>query len=83
MPAKFFIFDATACLPFVILLYHPTMLKLWISLAFCVFLAVLSYFDYTLVVMARRVRSRLAGPVKSGVAWWHRPQRHLHQQRNK
>lgn len=82
--AKFFIFDARAFFPFVVLLYRPSMTKLWFAIGFCVFLAVLSHgFGYTLDVMWRRVRCRVAGPVKAGVAWWHRPQRNLYPYRNK
>lgn len=76
--AKFVMVDARACIPFVILLYHPSMTKLGIAVVTCVFFAVLSHFSYTLEVMGRRVRSRLAGRVKAGVAWWHRPQRNLY-----
>ncbi len=78
LQAKFFILDARACFPLAILFYHPSFLKLGIALLSCAFFAALSYFSYTLDVMFRRVRSRLAGRRKAGVAWWHRPQRNLY-----
>lgn len=81
--AKFFVFDATAFIPFVILLFRPSMVKLGIATAICVALAVLSnVFGYSVPVMFRRIRSRLAGPNKAGVAWWRRPQRSIYPYRN-
>lgn len=80
--AKFLVVDARACIPFVILLYQPSWAKVGIAVFACVFFAVLSYFSYTLEVMFRRIRSRIAGPVKAGVAWWHRPQRNLYSHKN-
>lgn len=83
LPAKFFVFDATAFVPFFVLVFRPSWGKLWFALFTCVALAVLSHvFGYTVKVMLRRVRSTLAGPVKAGVAWWHRPQRSLYPHRN-
>jgi intracellular multiplication protein IcmT len=76
--AKLIVIDARAMFPFLILIYHPSVLKFLLALAACVFVAVLSYFSYTLDVLFRRLRARLAGRRKAGVAWWHRPQRNLY-----
>ncbi|KAB0525236.1 IcmT-like type IV secretion system protein [Xanthomonas cissicola] len=79
--AKFLIFDARACIPFVILFYSPSFAKLGAAIGLFLFFSVLSFYKYTLVVLVRRVRCKLAGPVRSGVAWWHRPQRRLYRHR--
>ncbi|KGE50302.1 IcmT/TraK family protein [Xanthomonas campestris] len=79
--AKFLVFDARACIPFVILFYSPSFAKLGASIGLFLFFSVLSFYKYTLVVLVRRMRCKLAGPVRSGVAWWHRPQRRLYRHR--
>ncbi|PJR24680.1 hypothetical protein ASJ34_16710 [Xanthomonas campestris pv. campestris] len=79
--AKFLVFDARACIPFVILFYSPSLAKLGVSIGLFLFFSVLSFYKYTLVVLVRRMRCKLAGPVRSGVAWWHRPQRRLYRHR--
>ncbi len=72
---RFFMFDAKAGIPFFVFLGH---IKLWtfgFSLITFVVFGVLERFGISLPVALRMLRSWIAGPIRYGVAWWHKPQK--------
>lgn len=78
LPARFLTVDATACIPFFAVFYHPSWGTLGGAVVCFVALGALAALGWSPRVLWRRMRSRIAGRRKSGVAWWHRPQRDLY-----
>ena len=68
--ARFFIFDASAMIPFVVFLFHISYLTLWIATGVMVFLLVLRHYGFTVAVFRRFFRSLFAGKRKSATPWW-------------
>lgn len=83
LPVRLWVFDAVGFVPFLAVLFRPAWSTFFVALAASVFLLLMSHLlGYSVTVMLRRLRSRIAGPVKAGVAWWHRPQKNLYPYRN-
>jgi intracellular multiplication protein IcmT len=73
--ARFFAFDAKAGVPFLIFLAH---IKLWTFIFACLsflLFGLLERFGISLGVALRMLRAWIAGPIRYGVAWWHKPQK--------
>lgn len=76
-PARFFFFDAKAGIPVFIFLAHISWWTLWVSILSFVVFGILERFGFSITVALRLLRARLAGPVRYGVAWWHKPQKKI------
>jgi intracellular multiplication protein IcmT len=68
--AKFFIVDSRAAFPLVFFLLHIRMWTFVVAFIAICFFSLLERYGFTIVVFARWLRSLLAGPRKSAVAWW-------------
>jgi len=71
--ARFFIFDARAVLPFVGFLAHIKWWTFGVAVFSFVLFGILERFGISVSVALRLLRSWIAGPVRYGVAWRHKP----------
>lgn len=74
---RLLMFDALAGIPLLFMFVH---LRLWTFLlaVLCfVFFGLLERMGFSVRVALRRVRAKIAGPVRYGLAWWHRHQERL------
>jgi intracellular multiplication protein IcmT len=77
LTVRFFIFDARAAFPVALALMHIRPWTMGAALAVFVLFGVLEWLGISMVVALRALRSWIAGPVRYGVAWWHKPQRKI------
>jgi intracellular multiplication protein IcmT len=68
--ARFFIFDAMACFPMLLLLFHIRLWTFILAISTMVFLALLGRYGFTTIVFARWLRTSLAGKRKVANPWW-------------
>ncbi|MGX9960638.1 IcmT/TraK family protein [Xanthomonas euvesicatoria] len=74
---RLWLFDALSGIPLILMLAHIRWYTVLIAfLAFVIF-GILEKFGYSVPVAIRRLRTKLAGPVKQGHAWWHRHQERI------
>ena len=69
-PARFFMFDAKACLPLLLLLFHIRLWTFIVAVSTVIFLSVLSHYGFTTTVFVRWLRTTLAGKRKLANPWW-------------
>jgi len=73
--ARFFMFDAKAGVPFLVFLAHISWWTLIFSVVSFILFGSLERFGISLGVALRMLRAWIAGPIRYGVAWWHKPQK--------
>lgn len=74
---RFFIFDAKAGVPFFFFLANIAWWTFVLSILSFVVFGLLERFGFSITVALRLLRSWIAGPVRYGVAWWHKPQKKI------
>ena len=68
--ARFWIFDAEASVPFLLLLVHIRMWTFWLAMCSSLIFALLNRYGYTIPVFMRIFRGFLVGPLKHARPWW-------------
>ena len=71
---RLFIFDALAGVPLLFMFVHLRMWTFWLAVSCFLVFGILDRLGFSFRVALRRLRSRVAGPVRYGMAWWHRHQ---------
>ena len=67
---RFFIFDAKAAFPFVLLLLHVRWWTFFLALAAAIAFTILNHFGLSIAVFLRMFRSFMAGKRKIASPWW-------------
>lgn len=68
--ARFFIVDAYAAFPLVLVLVHMRLWTFMTAIIVMAFFMVLERFKFTVPVFIRWTKSTLAGPIKQADTWW-------------
>lgn len=71
-PMKFFIWDARAAIPMLLVMLHPQWWTLIAAIVAMTFFSLLNRYGFTPMVFLRWLRSTIAGPRKLAVPWWMR-----------
>lgn len=74
---RLFLFDALAGIPMIFMFLHLRVWTFVLALLCFVVFGVLERFGFSVKVALRRLRAKIAGPVRFGMAWWHRHQERL------
>jgi intracellular multiplication protein IcmT len=74
---RLFLFDAKIVIPIFIFMLSISWFTFGLLIACISVLAIVERFGFSIPVAMRWCRSWLAGPVRYGVSWWHRPQKRL------
>jgi intracellular multiplication protein IcmT len=74
---RFFIFDAKAVIPLFLFLAHIRWWTFYAAMLALVGFGVLERFGISITVAFRLLRAWIAGPIRYGVAWWHKPQKRI------
>lgn len=74
----FGIFDAVVGLSFLVLGLYPRKTTLIICIFFFLLFGFLSWRGYSLRVLLRILRCKVAGPYLADTPWWRRPQKSFH-----
>ena len=69
-PARFFMFDAKACFPLLLLLFHIRLWTFIVAITTMVFFTLLSRYGFSTTVFVRWLRTGLAGRRKPANPWW-------------
>lgn len=67
---KFFIVDYRATFPLLALIFNPTWLTLYITVAAVIFFVGLQYYGFTVPVFLRWLRGVFGGKRKESYPWW-------------
>lgn len=71
---RLFIFDALAGVPLLFMFVHLRWWTFWLAVSCFLVLGILERLGFSVRVALRRLRAKIAGPVRYGMAWWHRHQ---------
>lgn len=67
---KFFIVDALAALPLVVMLLHIRMWTFMLALGTMIFFGILERFNFTIPVFFRWLKTIFSGPIRTARPWW-------------
>ena len=67
---RFLMFDARACFPLLLLIFHIKLWTLIVAVMGTTFFGMLERYGFTVDVFLRWIRSMLAGKRKLAVPWW-------------
>lgn len=67
---RFFIVDALAAIPLVLVFMHISWTTFWIAVSTTTFFVILERFKFTVPIFLRWLRCTLAGPIRIAYPWW-------------
>ena len=67
---RFYIIDAYACFPFLLLFLHIRKWTFLLALLSTIFFILLERFGFTVPVFLRWIRATLVGKYRSAIPWW-------------